>query len=180
MSTFISGGCKNGKSFCAQRIAAAHPGPRYYVATMIPRDEEDLARVRRHRRERLGWGFETLECGWNILAALARTDTGGFFLLDSVTALLSNEMFNPPSGDGHFDLQAHIRVADELAEFVRHAPNTVLVSDFIYADAQLYDPLTEAYRAGLAHIDRRMAACCDNVLEVVAGQIIVHKGELPV
>ena len=178
MSTFISGGCKNGKSFYAQRIAQRGGHPLYYIATMIPHDEEDQARIRRHRQERAGWGFETLECGRNILSCLDHADPRGSFLLDSVTALLSNEMFNPPSGDGHFDLQAHVRVADELAEFVRHAPNTVLVSDFIYADAQLYDPLTEAYRAGLAHIDRRMAACCDNVLEVVAGQIIVHKGEL--
>ena len=175
MSTFISGGCKNGKSFCAQRIAAAHPGPRYYVATMIPRDEEDLARVRRHRRERLGWGFETLECGWNILAALARTDTGGFFLLDSVTALLSNEMFAP---DGiHMD--APQRLADALERFVERAPNTVLVSDFIFSDAMLYDELTEAYRRGLALIDRRLARRCDSVLEVVGAQIIVHKGVLP-
>ena len=34
MSTFISGGCKNGKSFYAQRIAKAAGTPLYYVATI--------------------------------------------------------------------------------------------------------------------------------------------------
>ena len=55
----------------------------------------------------------------------------------------------------------------------------MFVSDYIYSDAMRYDPLTEAYRAGLALIDRRLAACCDNVIEVVNGQIVLHKGEMP-
>ena len=175
MSTFISGGAKNGKSFYAQRIAKAGGAPLYYIATMIPHDAEDDARIRRHRAERAGWGFETLECGVNILRCLDGADARGSFLLDSVTALLSNEMFAP---DGiHTD--AHLRVADELEAFVRRAPNAVLVSDYIYSDARRYDPLTEAYRRALAHIDARLARCCDNVLEIVCGQVIVHKGVLP-
>ena len=175
MSTLISGGCKNGKSLWAQRIARASGRPLYYVATMIPRDDEDRERIRRHRLDRAGWGFETLERGGDILSALDAADPRGAFLVDSVTALLANEMFAP---DG-VRMEAPRRIADDLEAFVRRAPSTVLVSDFIYSDAALYDPLTEAYRAGLAAIDRRLARCCDNVLEAVAGHIVVHKGGLP-
>ena len=176
MSTYISGGCKNGKSFYAQRVAKAGGSPLYYVATMIPGDEEDRARIRRHRGERAGWGFETLECGRDILRCLDRADPKGSFLLDSVTALLSNEMFAPEG----IDRDAAGRIATALEAFVDRAPNTVLVSDYIFSDALLYDELTEAYRKGLALIDRRLAARCDNVIEVVAGQFIVHKGVLPI
>ena len=176
MSTYISGGCKNGKSYYAQRVAKASGTPLYYVATMIPHDDEDQTRIRRHRDERAGWGFETLECGRDILACLDGADIRGAFLLDSVTALLSNEMFTAAG----MDETAPTRVADALEAFVRRAPNTVLVSDFIFSDAMLYDEWTEAYRRGLATIDRRLAAACDNVIEVVAGQFIVHKGALPV
>ena len=176
MSTYISGGCKNGKSFYAQRAAEACGRPLYYIATMIPRDEEDLARIRRHRDERAGWGFETLECGRDILRCLDDADPRGSLLLDSVTALLSNEMF---SASG-MDEVAPARIADALEEFVRRASNTVLVSDFIFSDAMLYDEWTEAYRRGLASIDRRLAAACDNVIEVASGRFIVHKGALPV
>ena len=175
MSAFISGGCKNGKSYYAQRIAKANGAPLYYVATMIPRDEEDDARILRHRREREGWGFETLECGKNILTCLERADCSGSFLLDSVTALLSNEMFTRHG----MDPDAPARLAGELVEFVRRAPNSVMVSDYIYSDALLYDEWTEAYRRGLAHIDRALAAACDDVIEVVHGITIVHKGRLP-
>jgi len=174
MSTFISGGCKNGKSFYAQRLAQASGHPLYYIATMIPHDDEDNARIRRHQDERDGWGFETLECGSDILTCLDYVDAGGSFLLDSVTALLSNEMFD----SNGFHPDAAQKIARELCEFVRRAPNTVLVSDFIYSDAMLYDEWTETYRRGLAHIDRTLAQACDNVLEVVNGQIIRYKGAL--
>ena len=70
MNILISGGAKNGKSYFAQRQAkqmADEQGvPLYYIATMIPHDEEDRARIRRHIKERAGWGFATLECGRNL------------------------------------------------------------------------------------------------------------------
>lgn len=174
MSVYISGGCKNGKSFYAQRIAQALGKPLYYLATMIPHDDEDRARIKRHIAERDGWGFETIECGTNILSALDAADENGAFLLDSVTALLSNEMFTET---GDFDPQAPARVADALVEFVRRAPNTVMVSDYIYSDAALYPPMVEAYREGLAFIDIRLARECSHVLEVVNGNVIMHKGD---
>ena len=174
MSVYISGGCKNGKSYYAQRIAQAMGTPLYYLATMIPHDEEDRARIRRHIADRDGWGFETIECGTDILSALDMADEKGAFLLDSVTALLSNEMFTET---GDFDPDSPKRVADALVEFVHRAPNIVMVSDFIFADAALYSPTVEAYREGLAYIDKRLAKECDHVLEVVNGNVIIHKGD---
>ena len=171
MSTFLSGGCKNGKSYYAQTLAKASGEPLYYVATMIPHDEEDRARIRRHLAEREGWGFITLECGRDILSCLEHADTRGSFLMDSVTALLSNEMFD----ERGFHPDAAEKLAAELTEFARRAPNTVFVSDFIYSDAALYDEWTETYRRGLALIDRALAKACDHVLEAAAGQIITYK-----
>lgn len=172
MHTFISGGCKNGKSWYAQRLAQAAGKPLYYVATMISTGEEDDQRIARHIQERDGWGFTTLECGLDILSCLDHADCSGSFLLDSVTALLANEMFRPEG----FDASAPERVACALEEFVRRTKSAVFVSDYIYGDAQIFDTWTENYRRGLALIDRRLAACCENVLEVSAASVICHKG----
>ena len=167
MNIFISGGCKNGKSYFAQRVAQdlsrEKAVPLYYLATMRPVDDEDRARIRRHIGEREGWGFETVEQSENILKALERADSAGVFLLDSVTALLSNEMFR---ADGSVDLEAPERIAEELTEFAKRTGSTVFVSDYIYSDAMLYDELTEAYRKGLAHIDKALRRCCEEVNEV--------------
>lgn len=214
MNVLISGGAKNGKSYYAQQLAKAMASeegcPLYYVATMIPHDEEDEARILRHREERAGWGFATVERGRDLPGmfagarsgsaealpaadlsahaqagpestdahaqtstakadALAQTpDPSGVFLLDSVTALLSNEMFR---ADGTFDPEAAERTAAECCAFAEMTGNTVFVSDYIYGDAEEYDEITEAYRKGLALVDRRLAQICGRVIEVSAGCI---------
>ena len=64
-----------------------------------------------------------------------------------------------------------------MAAFARSVANIVLVSDYIYSDAARYDETTEVYRKALAAIDRKLAAISDVVLELTAGNIIVHKGD---
>ena len=179
MIVFITGGAKNGKSSYAQELALrlSNGGRRYYLATMIPVDEEDRERIRRHVVDRDGMGFETVEQGTHILEALAKCDRNASFLLDSTTALLMNELFIPP--DWQLDETAGARCAGEVAQFAQSVKNIVVVSDYIYSDAQRYDSVTDAYRRGLAAIDRKIAAVSDVVLEMSGGNLIVHKGALP-
>ena len=179
MTCFISGGAKNGKSTLAQNLAVslAQGGKHYYIATMIPVDDEDRERIRRHVADREGLGFETVECGRHILSCLETADPDGTFLLDSVTALLMNELF-PAEKNYEMDLQSAARCLEELTAFARAVRNAVIVSDYLYSDAIRYDESTEVYRRCLADIDRALAGVCDTVVEVSAGQIILHKGEL--
>lgn len=181
MKVFITGGAKNGKSTLAQDLAVhlAAGGTRYYIATMIPADAEDDDRIRRHIADRAGLDFETIECPRRILSCLDSADAGGVFLLDSVTALMQNEMF-PPERDYALDESAAERCMSELLTFARSVENAVFVSDFIYADTETYDPVTESYRRALAAADRMLAWECDTVVELAAGRRIVHKGVLPI
>ena len=175
MNIFISGGCKNGKSYYAQHLAkqqTAENTPLYYIATMQPADEEDQTRILRHQQEREGWGFTTLEQSGSIGSLDA--DFSGSFLLDSVTALLSNEMFRK---DGSVDRTAYLRVAGELEQLAEKSGNIVFVSDYIYSDAMKYEEQTELYRKGLAWIDRVLAKKCDAVIEVSYGNIQLLKDD---
>lgn len=177
MTVFISGGAKSGKSSLAQELAVAMAdgGRLCYLATMIPTGEEDRERIRRHLTDRAGMGFETVECSKNVLSA---ADPNGTFLVDSVTALIQNALF-PQERNYEMDLEAADRCADELAAFAGAVRHAVFVSDYIYGDAQRYSESTEMYRKCLAGIDRRLAAVCDTVIEVSAGQVIAYKGVLP-
>lgn len=179
MIVFITGGAKNGKSSFAQNLAVklARGGKRYYLATMIPVDEEDRERIRRHVADRDGLGFETVEQGRHILACLEKCDPSASFLLDSTTALLMNELFVAP--DWHLDEGAGERCGDEVVALAKRVQNIVIVSDYIYSDALRYDAVTETYRRGLASIDRKLAAVSDVVLEMAGGNLIAHKGVLP-
>lgn len=177
MNYFISGGAKNGKSMFAQKIAknmADEKGvPLYYLATMDPVDDEDRRRIRRHIEERDGWGFITLEQPRDICNCLNQVDRRGVFLLDSVTALLSNEMFLP---DGSINERAGEKVAEECSRFAQLTGNTVFVSDYIYSEARIFDEYTEMYRKGLALADRTIAGTAGAVVEVAYGTVTYHKG----
>ena len=177
MTVFISGGAKCGKSSLAQKltVALADCGKCYYVATMISTGAEDDERIRRHIADRDGMGFETVECFQNILS-IAEAD--GTFLVDNVTSLIQNSLF-PIEKNYEMDLSGASRCADELVKFAHTVRHAVFVSDYIYSDAERYSESTEMYRKCLADIDRRLAQICDTVVEVSAGQYIVHKGDLP-
>ena len=179
MIIFITGGAKNGKSSLAQdlAVAMAKGNTHYYIATMIPADDEDRERIRKHVADRDGMGFETVECGRDILSCLPQVDKSGTFLLDSATALLLNELFpDPMSCD--MDVDAAYKCGDDLVTFANSVANIVIVSDYIYSDAARYDDITKTYQKCLATIDRKLAAASDTVLEVSAGNIYVHKGDL--
>ena len=176
MTVFISGGAKCGKSSLAQdlSVALAKGEKHYYVATMIPSGEEDYDRIRRHIADRDGLGFETVECFKNIMSV---ADTDGTYLVDSVTSLIQNSLF-PVEKNYEMDLDGASRCADALIQFAGTVRHAVFVSDYIYSDAERYSESTEMYRKCLADIDRRLAKVCDTVIEISAGQFIIHKGDL--
>ena len=168
MTVFLSGGCKNGKSTLAEQIAVhlSRPEHLYYLATMIPHDEEDRLRIARHVQSRAGLGFQTVECGLGLAKALEKADPAGSYLLDSVTALLSNEMFR---ADGTMDESAGARLARELTEFARRTGNCVFVCDNIFADGADYGDWTERYRQALGAIGAALCRVCDAAADVCCG-----------
>lgn len=180
MTIFLSGGAKCGKSSLGQELAVrlSKGGKHYYVATMIPTGAEDDERIRLHLADRAGMGFETVECACNVMDCLEIADRSGTFLVDSVTSLLQNALF-PVAKNYEMDPQGASDCADALVAFAATVENAVFVSDYIYADAERYSPSTERYRALLAGIDRRLASVCDVVAEVISGQAVIYKGELP-
>ena len=178
MTALICGGSKSGKSDAAQNLAqktAQRLGvPLYYVATMKPSDDEDMERIARHKENRAGMGFETIELECDVGKAV---DIGGkncVYLVDSVTALLNGEMFPPPSYDQ--DMDAIGRCISGLCRIADEAAGAVFVSDYIFSDAERYDAVTERYRRGLGEICRRLADICDIVAEANAGILTFYKG----
>lgn len=180
---FVSGGCKNGKSsFAEQWVSdqAVEGRPLYYLATMLPKDDEDHARVARHRASRAHIPFTTLELARDFDLLIRAIDTGaidagGVFLLDSTTALLENEMF---TSDGTFNPVAASKVIQHLEQLLSRLDRIIIVSDYLFSDALFYTAdLTEHYRKALAEVDRTLARLCDRVVEVSYGCVTIHKGD---
>ncbi len=175
MKIFISGGCKNGKSTYAQELAVKQKTeglPLYYVATMEPVDGEDEARIQRHRKEREGLSFETVEQPKNIMDLLIKSNCKGSFLIDSTTALLANEMFQGGIiNDGIVE-----KIGKELEEVISQLDHVVIVSDYIFSNIEDFSKETKQYQRNLAYLDKICAKNCDVVLEICFGNQIIHKG----
>ncbi len=178
MRALFIGGGKSGKSTAAQRLAAglAGGGPLYYWATMTPHDGEDEARIRRHRDDRAGMGFTTVERSFDLPGGLAAIDPAGAVLFDSVTACLSEQMF--PYG-GEMDESAGARVLEEIRTVSRRSAHFIAVCDDIWRGGEDYRDGTEVYVRELAHICRGLASEFDAVCEMAGGLTHLWKGALP-
>ena len=175
MRVLITGGCKNGKSSFAQRVAVSQGERRVYVATMAPHDEEDRECIRRHLAARAGLAFETAEISRGIESVCGLFPSGSSLLIDSVTTLLAEEMFP----EGQMDEAAPVRVAQGLLNVCNGFENVVFVSDSVGSDARHYDAQTDCFRSSLALLERTLAGSCELAVEMCFGRPTVWKGHLP-
>ena len=91
MIVFISGGVKSGKSGRALELAREWRGPVSFIATAEALDDEMKGRIERHKAERSGFGFTTIEEPLDLAAALVRS--GEYVLVDCLTMLVNNIMY---------------------------------------------------------------------------------------
>lgn len=181
MIVLITGGCKNGKSNRAQDLAVSfsqkQKGKLYYVATMISTGTEDDERIKKHVENRKGLGFETIELKYRIedlVDVIRKDENPPAFLVDSLTALLANEMFRTDDkGNFYVDHDAAGRVQKGLGilidECQRSGASIVFVSDGIYSDSIIYGDETIEYQRGLAQLEQLISKRADEVMEMTAG-----------
>jgi adenosylcobinamide kinase/adenosylcobinamide-phosphate guanylyltransferase len=172
MKILLTGGSACGKSTYAETLAIRLHTTRYYLATMRPYDEECLAKIAKHRRQRRDAGFETIERPTDLAGVLL--PQRGVVLLECMCNWLANEMF---------DIHGRMRDPFEnilagLAALERRADHLIVVTNEVGAEYLVPDAGTRAYVRTLGRINALLAARCDTVLELVCGIPLVLKGEL--
>ena len=174
MFYLLTGGSGCGKSAYAERLLMGMPAPRYYIAAMIPYGEDGPRKVEKHRRQREGKGFVSIE-RYTDLAGLILPETGSA-LLECVCNLTANEMFEPDgAGDGAED--AVLRGVDRLREQCRDI--VVVTNDVGSAGLSGYGEGTLRYMRTLGRVNRLLARRADAVAELAAGIPLWLKGGLP-
>ncbi|NLG23901.1 MAG: bifunctional adenosylcobinamide kinase/adenosylcobinamide-phosphate guanylyltransferase [Clostridiales bacterium] len=169
MIALITGGNGCGKSFYAERLAVSLAGsPLYYIATMRACDDDARARVARHRAQRAGKGFTTIECPLTLDDIAI--SPGGVALLECLPTLLADEMFH--GGDPARILPGLKRLAAECAHLI-------VVANDVFSDGLAYDEYTRDYMARLAALNAAAAEMADLVVEVVYSIPVAVKGVLP-
>ena len=123
MLELVTGGSGSGKSAYAEehicrihRILSRKAGrklPLFYIAAMIPRGEETLRKIERHRKMRETRGFQTLEWYTDIAGKIREKSLpeNACVLLECLSNLTANEIYEP-EGAGE-------NAADAVTEGVR-------------------------------------------------------------
>lgn len=182
MIATVVGASGSGKSRFAEKLARAlaGDGPLYYLATMIPTDGEDLLRIERHRTMRAGLGAITIERPDSLpLMELPRDAKDAVILLDSVTALVTNEMFSKQNADlsaKEAGAAAEKRAREGLEFIAANFQDAVFVGDLTDSDGQIYGDYTREWMRALALVLRSAAERSDLVYEAVLGLPRLIKG----
>lgn len=172
MLTLVIGGAGSGKSAFAERLVQAQPGPRLYIATMQPFDGECRARIARHRAQRAGKGFATLERYTDLAGAASAVPPGAAVLLECMSNLTANELYDPAGGGGAAVLRG-------VEAVLARSRSLTVVTNEVFLGGAAYEGDTLLYLRELARINRALAARADLAVEVVCGLPNVLKGELP-
>ena len=141
----VSGENSSGKSAFAEKLLAKFTENRYYIATMIPETEENYERIEKHKKQREGFGFVTLEMPYNLAEEYIEPDSA--VLLEDVSNLLANNIFEKNKGvDEVFD--DILKLAEKSRVLV-----AVTISGL---ENTGYDADTEMYISSINEINKKL------------------------
>ncbi len=193
MFIVVTGGSGSGKSEFAENLAVqihkeqlarmknftsanqeqrdVHIPALYYVATMHPYDNESRNRIRRHRQQRDGKGFVTLEQATEL--EKIETECSDILLLEDLSNLLANEMYlqtgRIKARDAGMIPQMERAVLSPILQLVKQMESVVLVTNEIFSDGMEYEEETIRYLELLGSLNQHLAKAADSVVEVVCG-----------
>lgn len=177
MLILVIGGSGSGKSACAEELICdlAEKEQKYYLATMQLYDAEAERKVQKHRGERAGKGFLTIEQGKDIsLLREAFDREKSAVLLECMSNLTANEMFS-----GECKLQEEAvskKIVQDVLLLYQRLKHLVIVTNNVFEDGICYDDRTMEYNRVLGRVNNKLAEMADRVIEVVAGIPLVLKG----
>ena len=168
MNALIFGGASSGKSQLAEHLCNSLGGNLVYLACMPPVGAEAQERIRRHRAQRAGFGFHTIECAAGFDAALADGRTlGATVLLEDLGNTVANRLFDAA---GYADpAPVCTAILADLEKFAHRCKHVIVVGNDVGCDGIDYDIDTTTYQRLLGRITNRWAARCDLVAECTAG-----------
>ena len=175
MRVLMCGGSSCGKSAFAERLAASLAKERVYVATMRAWGADAKMRIERHRRQRQGLSFETLECPDSLAGVPATT---GVVLVDDLGNLCANALFGEDAQPSDVR-EAKVRLLDEFCSLCERAAHVVVVHVEAGCAGRYQDPGTMSWLTLNGSVAAGLAARFDCVIEVTSGLPCVLKGELP-
>ena len=164
--TLILGGARSGKSRFAEGLARARAAPKTYIATAEPFDDEMRQRIAKHRDQRAGEGWSTIEAPLDPAAAIRAAR--GLVLLDCVTVWLGNLM--------HHEQDIAPAVDGLCAALGETGAEVLLVSNEVGLSIVPENALARRFRDEQGFLNQRLSSLADEVYFIAAGLPLRLKG----
>jgi len=179
----VTGGSGSGKSEYAEKLAVSNyrkeQGALYYIATMVPYDEECKERIRRHRTMRKDKGFQTVECFCHLEQVCVKKND--VVLLECMSNLLANEMYQENGSIKKRGREAAEQLKSSILEPIlqleQKAGCLIVVTNEVFSDGVLYEEETKEYIRLLGKANTFLADYAESVIEVVCSIPVYLKGE---
>ena len=155
----ILGPNSSGKSKYAEELAVEAGENRVYLATMVPQNEENHQRIEKHREQRKGKSFRTIEAGWEIETLAVHPNE--VVLLEDASNLLANGMFMHQA-DVEQALAQILALAKKCRELI-----VVSISGLNPAG---YDAETTRYIEELNWLNEQLLKAADRAFEMKDGR----------
>ncbi len=175
---FITGGARSGKSDYALRRAEALPGAHYFIATCPVIDPEMEERIARHRRERQGGMWTTVEEETELTAVLRSLESGAVCLIDCLTLWINNLMYRAEKTNTPFTEDEMIHRAHGLVNAVNEFQGTVIcVSNEVGLGVVPDNAAARKYRDLVGRSNGIVAASAGEAVFVSCGLPLFLKGQ---
>ena len=163
----VTGGARSGKSTYARtRAEHEHGALHIFLATAPVIDAEMSERVERHREERRGSVWRTIEEEVALTEALCEVPSQSVILLDCLTLWLSNVLYHDASLEPSV-IQSRLMA---FVAFCREQDHTLyVVTNEIGMGVIPETPLGRMFRDVQGWCNQQLTACADEVTLMVSG-----------
>lgn len=196
----VTGGSGSGKSVYAEKricqLQKKNDSQLYYIATMFPYGEETQRKIDRHRVQRAGKGFETLEWYTGLGGKVEKMESGSDVCLKqhdqelgnsrdslsknqevqkcfSESSVLLECMSNLVANEMYMEEGAKEDTVEAIVQGVKRlkesCTNLVIVTNEVFSESIPDTAEMRLYKKNLGRINSRLAEMADQVTEVIYG-----------
>lgn len=172
MITLVTGGARSGKSSFAESLLEGKDDV-VYIATSRVYDKEMQERIDLHKKSRPDI-WRTFENNYNLSNAIEQE---GYYLLDCITVLTSNIMFDISKDSEYIDYKMQDNIEDtimnELVSLISKARDekreVILVTNEVGSSIVPEHHISRVFRDIQGRINQRLGKISDNVYFVTCG-----------
>ena len=168
--TLVTGGARSGKSSFALELCEKMAGDRCFIATCPVTDGEMADRIEKHRQERLGRKWATIEEELDLTQTITDNTAYDIILVDCLTLWISNLLYHHEKNGDLLGEKRMAMLAEQLADASKASPAKVcFVTNEVGLGIVPDNALARKYRDLVGRCNRILAARASEVFLVSCG-----------